>query len=1093
MPLSTTIRVLPPINEDLFIPDVIDFNFKNNAEQPFYMFADPEAPSGVSVITHLEFGRAAHRIAHALRPNRSGVDGQVVAFIALADTILYQAITVGLIVAGLVPFPISPRNSPAAVVNLLEKTSCRRLITTNVTLKPLIDGIKSQIANTPLSETLQIEEIPSLAVAYPNLAHETPDHPFERYPSPVNRPSKDDICIYLHSSGSTGFPKAIAQTYLAWTQWALFPGVVDYRDHIRPLIMGCMALPAFHTLGIYLQVLNPLYGIAPITLYPPTATTPELLPITPSPQNIIEHTKLTKSNAIIIIPTLLQIWSTSQETIEFLKTLEFLGYSGGSLAPKLGNLLVNAGVRLHSIYGGTEFGAPAHIMPLEGDEKDWEYVRFHERAKVRWVPQGDGTFELQFLTWEKHQPMAKNLPDVDGYTTSDLWVNHPTKKHLWKIVGRKDDVIIHSSGEKTVPAPMEDVVMSNPIIQGAIIFGREHDQTGILIEPEPGNEIDVHDNTQLASLRNKLWPTIEEANKAAPAFSRIFKEMILITSKGKPLPRAGKGTVMRKASLNLYDEEIEALYQTVESSIKAGENVRPPLSWSLTDVEDWIVEQAADLASTDTISSSIDLFEQGFDSLSATFLRLRIVGALRLSGDADVQAAAHGLSQNLVYSYPIIKDLAAYIASLHASPRDVQGATQSRGTAQIEQLIEKYTAGFENVPKKPFQPRTVPAVVLLTGSTGNLGSQLLTALLGDDRVEKVYAFNRPAKGTSTILERHLERFRDRGLDPTVLESPKLVFISGDATEQNLGRDRGSYGQLCRSVNVVIHTAWKLDFNLALSSFESNIQGTRHLVDLVQSGPNASNARFIFTSSVSSAQSWDASRGPVPEDIVTDASIAVRGGYGEAKYVTERVLAKSGLQATSLRIGQISGGSPKGAWATTDWLPILVKSSLTLGVLPQVEGLVSWLPMDAVAAVIVDVALGSVIPPVALNVVHPRPVEWKQVITSIQVAIKDVLGRDLEVVPFSEWLSAVEARAGNATAETLDIIPAVKLLDFFRGVSQANDKIVESKAKGVEIGGLATFATDTMARVSGVMGGLRQIGKGDAQLWVKYWREVDFLG
>lgn len=29
-------------------------------------------------------------------------------------------------------------------------------------------------------------------------------------------------------------------------------------------------------------------------------------------------------------------------------------------------------------------------------------------------------------------------------------------------VGRKDDVIVHTSGEKTVPAPMEDILMSSP-------------------------------------------------------------------------------------------------------------------------------------------------------------------------------------------------------------------------------------------------------------------------------------------------------------------------------------------------------------------------------------------------------------------------------------------------------------------------------------------------------------------------------------------------------------------------------------------------------------------------------------------------------
>lgn len=30
-------------------------------------------------------------------------------------------------------------------------------------------------------------------------------------------------------------------------------------------------------------------------------------------------------------------------------------------------------------------------------------------------------------------------------------------------IGRMDDVIIHASGEKTVPAPMEEVIMSSPM------------------------------------------------------------------------------------------------------------------------------------------------------------------------------------------------------------------------------------------------------------------------------------------------------------------------------------------------------------------------------------------------------------------------------------------------------------------------------------------------------------------------------------------------------------------------------------------------------------------------------------------------------
>ena len=57
---------------------------------------------GVTEITFLEFGRAAHRIAHALRPRRTGDDGEVVILIANTDTILHQVVFAGMSIAGLV-------------------------------------------------------------------------------------------------------------------------------------------------------------------------------------------------------------------------------------------------------------------------------------------------------------------------------------------------------------------------------------------------------------------------------------------------------------------------------------------------------------------------------------------------------------------------------------------------------------------------------------------------------------------------------------------------------------------------------------------------------------------------------------------------------------------------------------------------------------------------------------------------------------------------------------------------------------------------------------------------------------------------------
>lgn len=37
---------------------------------------------------------------------------------------------------------------------------------------------------------------------------------------------------------------------------------------------------------------------------------------------------------------------------------------------------------------------------------------------------------------------------VDAYATSDILTPHPTRPGFWKVFGRADDQIIHSTGEK---------------------------------------------------------------------------------------------------------------------------------------------------------------------------------------------------------------------------------------------------------------------------------------------------------------------------------------------------------------------------------------------------------------------------------------------------------------------------------------------------------------------------------------------------------------------------------------------------------------------------------------------------------------------
>ena len=92
---------LPPLDGSIdVLPGLVDFHAERNPEHAWAIF--PSASGGISSISFAEFAKATHRIAHILRPNRSGPEGEVVAVIVNCDSILYVALLVGMVRAGLV-------------------------------------------------------------------------------------------------------------------------------------------------------------------------------------------------------------------------------------------------------------------------------------------------------------------------------------------------------------------------------------------------------------------------------------------------------------------------------------------------------------------------------------------------------------------------------------------------------------------------------------------------------------------------------------------------------------------------------------------------------------------------------------------------------------------------------------------------------------------------------------------------------------------------------------------------------------------------------------------------------------------------------
>lgn len=147
-----------------------------------------------------------------------------------------------------------------------------------------------------------------------------------------------------------------------------------------------------------------------------------------------------------------------------------------------------------------------------------------------------------------------------------------------------------------------------------------------------------------------------------------------------------------------------------------------------------------------------------------------------------------------IYENPSIEKLALFISGV---TKDSGGyALNTDKASAIEIMIQKYSTGLDVPIAGPKTPIVSNMVVLLTGSTGNLGSHILEALLQDTSVTTVYVLNRPSSGLQSIQERQAERFADKTLDTTLLSSNRLVYLEGETSHHNLGLTTAVYEEVC---------------------------------------------------------------------------------------------------------------------------------------------------------------------------------------------------------------------------------------------------------------------------------------------------------
>jgi hypothetical protein len=206
------------------------------------------------------------------------------------------------------------------------------------------------------------------------------------------------------------------------------------------------------------------------------------------------------------------------------------------------------------------------------------------------------------------------------------------------------------------------------------------------------------------------------------------------------------------------------------------------------------------LAST-TFVTLIILF-----SLNATWIRNNIVRALQ---KVLKDSTARQLPQTVVYQHPSISALSDFIYSV-ATDRDVktdQETIIARKADAMRAMVAKYSVDFP-APRGTHGIRPEQETVLVTGTTGRLGSHLLARLAQDPAVRHVYALNRSSSRdtdqVSALVARQKAALEQWELDAALLDSGKVTILPANYAEDKLGLDPASYAEIECSVTTIIH-------------------------------------------------------------------------------------------------------------------------------------------------------------------------------------------------------------------------------------------------------------------------------------------------
>ena len=1061
------------------IPEFIDQQARNNPRLPavgvYVPSRKPEEAWQHHVFTFRDVQRAVISTAIAIK-QRAASDLLLSAHqydtVALLCSSSWQFLFtwLALLYLGHPVLLIAPQCSPEATARLC--VACNvRVIFHDETYRQLAEDAASRGHDQQDKRTFTISSLPiGVDQTVLDLVQTKPSSKLSRADF-----SDTDIAYLHHTSGtSTGVPKPIPQTH---------HGAIG----VLPQLDGCQyaiftTTPMYH--GGPADLFRAWTSNAMMWLFPGGQ-----IPITAA--NVVKCLDVAADAAskgrapttgyFASVPYVLQMLAEDEKGLQYLQSMHLVGVGGAALAKALGDDLVSKDINLISRFGSAECGFLMASHRKYDEDREWQYLRVGEGVQDLGFEQREGgLFEL--VIGPKWPHMAKTNREDGSFATSDLFEPHPTSPNAWRYHSRADAQLTLVTGKKFDPAPIENAILaSSNLISDVLVFGNNEPYPGALIfrSAESTSVLDV-------DLIRLIAPNVARSNCDCPSHARIPNSMLVLMPYSEaPLEKSSKGTIVRSRAEERYSQEIKASYElgeTEDDSDVSDAEVIP----AVLEIVSNIVKR---LAPSDVqLATNTDLFSYGVDSIAAIHIRGRLDKLLKKPVPMSVVQNATTISQ------------------LATAILDLRHGRNPRRTENQSDLIYQLVKRYSNLDDIKFQPTPEtnnhktgdatqhahyihpPATissskgltVLLTGPTGLLASHILSHLLTLPYITHIHLLLR-ASTPLAAQARVLKSLSSRNLPPPTPSDlqHRLSIHPCTLSSPTLGLSRTTYASISRTVSVVMHLAWSVNFTFPLSSFAStHLSGVSHLLQLCSSSSRAIAPRFVFCSSTAAVSGYSSLSsevsGPVPEEMIGDAKAANETGYGRSKLCAEMICGRAAGEGrmrgrvSVVRVGQLSGSRETGVWNASEAYPAMMGAGALLGgggVLPDLDAVramqrggrevCSWVPVDVAARSFVEAAVGE--DTRSSNIRDgggelrngKRDAEGAggggadiEVFHLLSPLVSDskvptwstLLGHlrkhtDLSTVPMSQWLERVEASEELRKREH----PALRLVGFWREI------------------------------------------------------------